>query len=740
MANKEEFIVIFKAEAADHITKLEKGLVELEKNTANLELVKELNMVAHTLKGSARVFGFAPINEIAHRIEDIFDRVLQKKMEFNSSIADKIFKGLDSVKAVLARDNREANTEIDVSAVCQGLGACLADAVAAAEPSSAPAQTPETKVTSGTAKAAPGAEEYIHVPLSRVNKLLNLSGEVVINKMKTAARIAQAKRLVGLIKDTQHLFAIFNESLKNEIHFTNHGIWKLFSQCDNALQNVRQEALGLGDNLYNDASHFDPVTDELQASLKEMRMLPLATIFEGLPRMVRDIASQRNKQVNLEIEGESTELDKKVLEGIKDPLIHILRNCVDHGIEDPEKRIAMGKPRAGTIRLTAGHEEGNVVIRVEDDGKGMDPEEIKQVAIKKNFITPEELEHMDDKEIVNIVFMNGYSTSPLITDISGRGIGFDIVRRGIENLKGHVILDTEKDRGTKITLALPLTIAIIRVLLLKAEGLCFGLPVTAIVESIKINSKDISTLEGKMAVQLRDHTLPLVRLTDVLGLRSKISEGEKKESTAAEEAFVVVISSLDKRVGFIIDEIIGEEEIFIRSLGRHLTKVNNVSGATILGTGEVLVILDAEDLIVNSRLSHPASIRKAPRREKRKEKKILVAEDALSTRELEKSILEAEGYLVDTAVDGLDALEKAVHMKYDLVMTDVQMPRMDGFQLCENLKKHEMYKDVPVVIVTSLSKEEDKRHGIEVGASAYIIKNAFDHSALLDAVERLIGQ
>lgn len=740
MSKKEEFVAIFKAEAAEHVTRLEGGLVELEKDPGNVELVKELNMVAHTLKGSARVFEFKQIQEIAHRMEDIFDKVTQKKLGFSSFIADRIFKGLDKIKVVLERIPQEENVEIDVSQVCRDLEECSGGARAKDKPVSTADAPTQTQGTVPEAHAASGVDEYIRVPVSRVNKLLALSGEMVINKMKTTAKVSQFKKLARLAKEVQYLVSSLSETIKKEPRYHSNEMEKLLAQCNVGMQKIKEEAVYLGDTISKESFHLDPIIDELQASMKELRMLPLSTIFEGFSRMVRDIASENAKMVNLEITGEQTELDKKVLEEIKDPLIHILRNCIDHGIEDPQTRSNLGKPQAGTIKLSACHEEGNVVIRVEDDGKGIDVEEIKQVALKKNFVSKNELEAMTDKEITNIVFMNGYSTSPLITDISGRGIGLDIVRRGMENLKGQVILDAEKGKGTKLTLSLPLTIAIMHVLLLKVEETSFAVPVASIIESIKINMKDVSTIEGRMAVQVRGHTLPLVRLKDALGLVSTTRDEENKGPDAREEAFVVIASSLDKQVGFIVDGIIGEEEVFIKSLGRHLGKVNNVGGATMLWTGEVVVILDVEDLVANSRFSHPAVTSRVPAtKEKRKEKRILVVEDALSTRELEKSILEAEGYIVDAAVDGIDALDRAAQVKYDLIVTDIQMPRMDGFEFCENLKKNEAYKDTPVMIVTALSKEEDKRRGIEVGAAAYIIKTAFDQSTLLDAIERLIG-
>jgi two-component system chemotaxis sensor kinase CheA len=479
--------------------------------------------------------------------------------------------------------------------------------------------------------------------------------------------------------------------------------------------------------------------------MKEIKMLPISTILEGFGRMVRDIGLQQKKEVSLEISGAQTELDKKVLELIKTPLMHILRNCIDHGIEEAQKRAAQGKPCLGTIRLSVFHKAGDVIIEIEDDGKGIDVEEVRQTCLKKGLVSSQDLETMTEKEILNLVFMNGYSTSPIITDISGRGIGLDVVRHDIESLKGQIFLDTEKGKGTKFTLLLPLTIAIVDALLLKTKGMLFAMAMASIEEVIKVNVKEISTIEGRMAIELRGHTVPIVRLSEVLGipsaekLKGESGQTDEVEAETKTEMSVVITSSLDKRVGFIIDEIIGGEEIFIKSLGEYIGKLNSVSGATILGTGEVVVILDVRDLITQSALAHPAVLgRKQLVKEQRRKKVILVVEDALSTRELLKGILESHGYQVDTAVDGLDAMDKITKFRYDLIVSDINMPRMDGFELCAIIRKNEQYKDIPVIIVTALEKEEDKRRGIEVGAAAYIVKGAFDQSNLLDTIEMLI--
>jgi chemotaxis protein histidine kinase CheA len=748
MSEMKDLIALFKAEAEEHLIKLENGVVELEKQPGNIELVRGLNREVHTLKGAARVFGFREIQDIAHRIEDVFEEVACKRVVFSSFMAEKIFKGLDAIRAILEKIVQEKEIDIDASGLCSDLKACIAAKQNIGTPGES---APERQEEGENARAdhvgrfheaavpplpSASVDGYIRVPLSRVDKLLYLVGEAVISKMKSSAKIAEAKRLSKLSKEVQKSISSLSDVIKNEFSPQNGEVTKLLSQCDVQVQNLREETLRLYDHVSAETFHLDPVIDELQAKIKEIKMLPVSTIFEGFPRMVRDIASQQGKEVNLVISGEETELDKKVMEGIKTSLIHILRNCIDHGIEEPDVRVALGKPRYGTIKVSAFHEGDNVVITVEDDGRGIDIDQIKETALKKRLASSHDFEGMTDKEVLNIVFMNGYSTSPIVTDVSGRGMGLDIVKRDITNLKGRVILETQKNRETKFTLVLPLTIAIIQVLLVKVQNMLFALPVLSITESLKVNMEAVSTIEGRMAIPFREKIVPLVRLDEVLGLPPARDEEEKVQKAM----LVVIVTSLDRRVGFIVDEIVREEEVFIKSLGKHLGKVKNVSGATIMATGEVVVVLDVEDLMTHSTLSpQPVTGKGTAPKVKHKEKRILVVEDAFSTRELEKSILETHGYLVDTAVDGLDALNRMTTNKYDLIVSDIEMPRMDGFELCRTLKKNEGYRDIPFVMVTALQKEEDKRRGIEVGAAAYIVKSAFDQTNLLDTIERLVG-
>ncbi len=462
-----------------------------------------------------------------------------------------------------------------------------------------------------------------------------------------------------------------------------------------------------------------------------IRMLPISTIFNKYPRAVRDLAKEFEKKVNLVIKGETTELDKKVLEEINDPLIHLVRNSVDHGIEKPEERKRVGKKEVGQLILSASHEGDHILIEISDDGRGIDPEKIKQTAIKKGYINEDEASGLDEQDILYLIFESGFSTSTIITDVSGRGVGMDIVKRKIEEeLKGSVKIESNLGKGVKYTLMLPLTLAIIRALLIKTGDRVFAIPTTALEETIKINQRKIQKIKGKEAFQLRGNFIPLVSLSNILGLEER--------GSVDGDISIVIINSGGRRIGFKVQDLIFEQQIVIKTLGNHLKKVTNIAGTTILGEGEIVLILHIPDLIKSAReIEGLKTWYKKKKESKQSEVKILVVEDSLTTRELEKSIFEAAGYQVDLAINGQEALSLLDQKNYDLVVTDIQMPLMDGFELTKTIKENDELKQIPVVILTSLENDTEKQKGIEVGADAYIVKSTFDQASLLNTINRL---
>jgi len=440
------------------------------------------------------------------------------------------------------------------------------------------------------------------------------------------------------------------------------------------------------------------------------------------------------KDIDFRMSGEDTQLDKVIIGEIKDPVMHLLRNAIDHGIEPPEERRSKQKPEKGTVTLSAYREGSQVVIEVADDGRGIAISKVKEQAVAKGLVPKERIDDMVDEQVLQLLFTPGFSTAEEVTDVSGRGVGLDVVRENIAKLKGIVEVKSTEGKGTSFIMRLPLTLAITESLLVVAGSDIFAIPIDTVVETNRISPNDIKTVETKDAITVRGHILPLVRLGDIFGLprRGIIERGFFP---------VVVVQSVEKRIGILVDQLIGRQEIIIKAIGDPLKNTKNVMGATILGSGKVILILDIPSIIEAAEgviIKRPA-VKLTPAAKAKKRKTILLAEDVMSTAMLEKNILESVGYSVVIARDGREALERAGQERFDLVITDVLMPRMDGFELTEKLKKDKLYKDTPIIIVTTRESDADKRRGLQAGAEAYILKSEFTSETLLDTIERLIG-
>jgi two-component system chemotaxis sensor kinase CheA len=500
-----------------------------------------------------------------------------------------------------------------------------------------------------------------------------------------------------------------------------------------------------------DTLHLSLVIDELEDEIKRLRMLPFNTITTPFARMVRDLAQQSGKEAMLTIFGGDTEVDKRILEGIKDPLTHLLRNAIDHGIEKPDQRVAAGKSRTGQITLSAEQAGKDIVVRLSDDGAGLDMEGIRQAVAHAQIAqrSGRDPQTMSEAELIDAMFTLGLSTSRIITDVSGRGIGLNVVRNNIEALHGRIDVESRSGEGTSFVLVLPLALTGTRGLLVRSAGQLFALPINTVERTLKLQPSDVFTVEGHDAIQYEGHPVRLVRLSEVLELPGDAPTGVKS-------FFAVILSVSDRlsslqgvarqarQAAFIIDELAGEQEVVIKELGKQLTRVAGIAGATVMGSGEVVLVLNAADLMkLTLRLGQRSILEtagsEAAQAAQVERKTILVVDDSITTRTLEKNILEAAGYRVLIATDGYEALEQIRSSERpDLVVTDIVMPRMDGFELTRQLKTDPQLSDLPVILVTSLDSAEDKERGIEVQADAYIVKSSFDQVNLLDTIEQLI--
>jgi two-component system chemotaxis sensor kinase CheA len=500
--------------------------------------------------------------------------------------------------------------------------------------------------------------------------------------------------------------------------------------------------------LGDDVERLGLVAGALEESIRAMRLLPLSVLFHPFPRLVRDTARTLLKEVRLVIEGGDTTADKRILEELKDPLMHMVRNALDHGIEGPDERQAAHKPREATLSLRARQTATSVVIELADDGRGLDLAAIRRTALQRRVLREEELDAMSPEQIQSLIFAPGFSTSPSVTALSGRGVGLDVVRANVERLKGTIQVESHPGEGCRFQLRFPITLATTRVLLVRVARWTYALPVEFVEGALLVDLADIFTLEGRPSISVENCPVPAVALVDLLELPdgaghdlSKTSgrglPARRAGSPGAGRLPCILLSMGSQRLGLLVDELLDEQEVMLKPLGGLLQRVRNVSGATILSSGEVCMVLNCQDLLMS--LLRPPGVRRLEARvEEERPKLILLVEDSITTRTQEKRILEGAGYEVVTAVDGIEALDKLGTRPFDAVVSDIEMPNLDGLALTTRIRQDPQYRELPVILVTTLSSEEDRRRGAEAGANAYITKATFDQRELVETVRRLV--
>jgi len=482
-----------------------------------------------------------------------------------------------------------------------------------------------------------------------------------------------------------------------------------------------------------DISKLDLVADALDDGIRSIRLLPLSTIFSLFPRMARDLARERSKEVELTIEGGETAADKRIIEELKDPLMHLVRNAIDHGIELPQERKKAGKPRQGSVLLKAYQTATNIVIEIKDDGRGLDLETIRRVALKQKICREDELAAMSLAQIQALIFVSGFSTSAFVSDVSGRGVGLDVVRTNIERLKGIIQIESASGAGTLFRLRLPITLATARVLIAAVAGVKVAVPVEHVQTTRLLTRQEIFTVEGREAIMHEEKPVSVVWTADILELKTKNLE----QRTPDDKIPCVILSLGEEKLGLLIDALLDEQEIVLKPQSPLLRRVRNVSGAAILGSGEVCAILNPQDMIASARKKHlQAAAEEKIKEEKRKT--VLLVDDSITTRAQLKRILEGAGYEVEQAVDGIDAYNKLGGRHFDALVADILMPNMDGLTLTSKVRQEEKYRELPIILVTSLSSDEDKKRGVDAGANAYITKPAFDQKVFIDTLRRLI--
>jgi len=472
------------------------------------------------------------------------------------------------------------------------------------------------------------------------------------------------------------------------------------------------------------------------------RMLPIGRVFNRFPRMIRDLSRELNKKIELVMSGEETELDKSIVEEIGDPLVHIIRNSADHGIEMPDVRVAAGKSETGIVELKAYHEGNSIVIEINDDGKGLDPLMLKSKAVEKGVISEKEADAMSDKEAYGIIFKPGFSTAAKITNVSGRGVGMDVVKTNIEKLNGIIEIDSQVGKGTTIKLKIPLTLAIIQALLVGVQEEFFAIPLSSVLETVRITQDDIFLVEGKSVLRLRNEVLSLVKLSDIFGIETTMEESDN--------LYVVIIGLADAKIGVVIDRLIGQEEIVIKSLGYYLKGIEGIAGATIRGDGKVTLIVDVAALMQMAKTAHKkvdtskkgAAIAQqaAVKKTQPSDYKVLIVDDSKTDRSIMKNSIKPLGVTVLEAADGIEALNmiKNSDHPFDACLIDIEMPKMDGYTLASEIRKYNKYRNMPLIAVTSRTGKTDRMRGVEVGMVEYVTK-PYSSDYLMNVVKRHIN-
>ncbi|MBQ2871300.1 hybrid sensor histidine kinase/response regulator [bacterium] len=596
------------------------------------------------------------------------------------------------------------------------------------------------------------AIKTLRVDTHKLDKLVNQIGEVIISKIKTQKHILELEeinnRLIDLYEfasKSQNYLKYYDRKIaqydkESDINLFmnfNKQFLSYWNENQARLNNEIKAIYGLHKHMQEDDAKLTLVVNKLEQMVKDIRLLPLATVFHMIPRMVRDIGKEKGKDIELSISGSETNADKKIIEEIKTPLIHIIRNAIDHGIETPNERIAQGKEATGRIYLSARHSENKVIIEINDDGRGVNLEKIRQKAITKGLLTFEELNSMTDEQIMNLIFWPGFSTEDAVTDISGRGIGLDIVQTKITQLNGKVKVNSVIGQGTKVIIELPVTMATIKSFIIKLNNQNFAVPVSAIKGVLKVSTEDIYTKDGKDNILYHQTSVPIFNLSKVLGFKPNPITKDKKT--------ILLIEAENNIVGFVVEELIGDQEILNKELAPPLFKLKNISGVTTLINGEICLIINVSE-ILKTIMTHDYK-QFAPIKQfdeyngltiNPTECNILVIDDFMTTRIMLKNILTAKGFNVDIANDGLEGLDRIAQNHYDVVVSDVEMPNLNGFELTEKIKGYDITSRIPVILITSLSSDDVKNRAKQAGADLFICKNDFNQDYFLSAIEYLI--
>jgi two-component system, chemotaxis family, sensor kinase CheA len=755
---QKRILATFRIEAEEHLHAFSAGLIELEKTQSEkkkTELVEVMFREIHSFKGAARSVDQKDIESMCQPLESIFSSLKRREIALSSLSFNLFHKTVEWLtKNVASSGNeptdafRQIRSELIARLKEMAAGKVITDVsqqssvLNTEQPDSAkPLLVPENEPGDDlTRNNLHTRIEMVRIPVTKLDPLLLQSEELIQSRITINQRTNEMRTLCDELNE----WKTETQKWRSRKASATLAIWNEWCETsETRLNKVESQMTEITRLMERDHHSLDRLVNNHLDTMKQVLMLPVDSLVETYPMMVREISHEQDKEIDFIIKGKELEIDKSILEQLKDPLIHLIRNSISHGIGKPQERLLQNKPALGKITLAfAAKESGLFEISLSDDGKGINKELVLKAAIKSGIISDETAGKLDPAEALNLIYQSGVSTSPIITDISGRGLGLSIVHEKITKLNGKISLETEAGKGTTFRILLPMTLATFRGIQVVLKEFMFILPTMNVERVLKVDQEEIRTVENYETILIDDKIISLADLGEVLDLpEHKYAGADQKKpgSTDSNQVCIVVIVSGEHQIAFKVGDIIGEQQVLVKGIGKLLSRVRNISGATILGTGKVVPVLNISDLMKSAmRMKGKKREALAGERFVPKTGKILVAEDSITSRTLLKNILETAGYKVTTSIDGADAFTKARTGDFDIVVSDVDMPKMNGFELTAKIRGDKKLSEIPVVLVTALESREDKEHGIEVGADAYIIKSSFDQTNLLEIIKKLI--
>ncbi len=738
----EELLNIYKISSRERLQNFETGLLLLERYPDDATTLENLLREAHNFKGDSRNVGIKTVETLIHQIEEILLGIKSQEIALTPEVNDCLFQGLDAISNLIQEALTGQPSGVDMAQMVKQFMEVISTPTVSTptieefiqvyqESPFLAAQIPvEAETQDLPSPSLEVGEPYridsIRVETRHLDALMVQAEELTVTKIAIAHTTAEIEELITLWEDWK---AFYNQRK----YFASSSL--ITNPYEDRLEKIVNS---LRTSIQENRARLEIITEEFRDKIRTLRLLPLSTMFQLFPRVVRDLARLQSKEVELIIEGGETTADKHILEEIKDSLMHMIRNAVDHGIETPTQRERLGKPTVAKIWLRGYQAGTNIVIEVADDGRGLDIEAIKQTAVKRGLCSSEELATMTPSQIYALILSPGFSTRTLITEISGRGIGLDVLRASVEKFKGNIQIESTPGQGSTFRIHLSTTLTVVKVLLIEVQGIVHALPIEFVQTTVLVSQEQIFTLKGKASIAFEGQDISVANLADVLELSNSHAYAftPKVEQQKSNFQPCILLKVGEERAGFFVDRLLDTQEVVMKPQSQLLKRVRNVTGATILPTGKVCMILNPSDLLKS--LQKPYKSLGSELREVAKKSVILLVEDSIPVRIQEKRLLEKAGYEVVVAVDGLDGYNKLKTRHFDAVLSDVEMPNLDGFSLTAKIRQHQEYSNLPIILVTTLASDEDKRRGAEAGANAHIIKGKFNQASLLEILKKLV--